>query len=152
MVGFFTTRLSQKFLIHALNQWIFMALPQHRRLILIVQCFGPQCFQVPKVSYLRRLGRLATAVDTAARAGHDFHEIILFLAAFDPFQHGSCIANPTDTADPNFLSDKLILCFLDALVRSTNVLEYRVGQRFSGQYLRCVRKAASMTPPVTPKI
>ena len=72
---------------HRLSKEIAVDLPDIRVLMGVAQfCF---CVQIIELSASRKrqlltvVDRLSASADTAARAGQDFHKIIVYLAALD---------------------------------------------------------------------
>ena len=72
---------------HRLSKEIAVDLPDIRVLMGVAQfCFCVQRIELSasrKRQLLAVMDRLSAAADTAARAGHDFHKVIVDLAALD---------------------------------------------------------------------
>ena len=76
----------QIFCVQLLDHRVFMRFPQGQILILVIQGFGAQCFQVSEIADAGRLNRLAAAVDASAGTAHHFNKVVICFSILDLFQ------------------------------------------------------------------
>ena len=95
--------------------------------------------------------RLTAAADTAAGTSHDLYKIILHLALLQPFNQLTRIAQTTDNRTAHRNSRNGIGCPLSPGPVRTSLKASGFGFSPVSTYA-AVRRAASITPPVAPKI
>ena len=121
--------------------------------VIFVQSSRPPRFQIDKVAHCRRLYWLTAAVDTAARAAHDLDEVVVrFRRILTDFEDFLGVAQSGSNRNLHLQVADFVGCFFDALrcreLRRTPPLHALSPVSYS----TAVRSAASITPPVAPKI
>ena len=114
-MGLVAAGLAQVGLIDLLDHGVLVALAVLHAGVLLVQGLGPQGAQVGEGAHGGRVQGLAAAVDTAAGAGHELHEVILQLAGADAVQHHLGVVQAGGHAHPDGLAGQLVGGLLDAL-------------------------------------
>ena len=94
-----------------------------------------QVFTAHSRKFFAVTDRLTAAADTAAGAGHDFYEVIRYIAAPDSLEEFSGVAEATDNGGADRSSVKVEGCFCESivLVDGTDVVKEIRVRIFAGQ-------------------
>ena len=116
-----------------------MALAHFHERVLRIQRAGPQGLDVHKVADTAGLDRLAAAVDAAAGASHDLHEMIFGFAGFDLVQQSGCIFHAAGHSDLDEGAGHIVAGLLDAF-DAADIHEIKLRQLFSVRISTTVRR------------
>ena len=94
-----------------------------------------QVFTAHTCKFFAVTERLSAAADTAAGAGHDFYEVIRYIAAPDRLEEFSCVAEAADNGGADRGSVKVEVCFCECiiLIDGTDVIKEIRVRIFAGQ-------------------
>lgn len=82
LMRFMAVRRAEILVVQPLDRAVLMRFAKIHILVGCIEHSRALCAQIDCVAHLSRLRGLPAAVDAAARAGHDFDKIDLFLARF----------------------------------------------------------------------
>ena len=108
----------------------------------VVEDFRTQAADIDGVAYIARLLRLAAAVDASARAAHDLDEVVGCFAGFDFLEQLLCVAETGGDGD--------LASLMPSMPRTS--VKSRFFNSSPVRVSTAVRSAASITPPVAPKM
>src|SRR5690606_19703231 len=143
------SRMSKVFLVKLLHERVVLRLPERQVLVLFVQGLCPFRPEVDPASDLRRLYRLAAAVDAAARARHYLYEVVFSFAVLYLFEQLLRISGAACNSSLYLHASCLDGRFLDAFY-TTYCLEFHFFKRlafekFHGISQRSFHNAACCT-------
>ena len=146
VVGLFAARFAEELVVDSLNGWALVRLTDGHAAIL-----GVHGLDAPATGFLVGGQRLTAAADAPTGAGHDFEEVHFLALGTDAFEDLACIGKSVHSTQFDLaIANEHRPAFDPAGPRRT---EYSIrGSVFGSMIAATVRRAASIMPPVTPKI
>ncbi len=121
-------------------------------LIGIVEHLGPQSADIHGVAHIAGLLGLAAAVDAAAGASHDLDEVVIRFAGLYLLKQGSGVAQAGGYGNLHIQAGYRVGGLLDAFHAADFGEIFKLASSSPVKVSTAVRRAASITPPVAPKI
>ena len=130
------SRFAKVLFVELLDSRILMRLTNWFSRIVLIQSLCTDCTYICKVTNAAAYLRLTAAVDTTARASHDFDEVVVCFAGFHLIKKLSCIAESGCNCNVDIHACNIVCCFFDTFC-TTNFLEFYILQFFACQCLNC---------------
>ena len=133
-MGFLSGGLTQEFSIKMLNGGVLVGASQLFSSINSIECLGASLgnFWIHGVLVDLRIG-LASPHDATSGAGHDLHQMVLFLAGLDGIQDLLGVVQPVGDCDVDLYAANLDGGFLDA-GDTPDILKYQGAQFLAGEF------------------